>query len=313
MERLAERNIIVPADVPAKARKAYIRNFLNLTHCTGKVFLFAGDQKIEHLNKDFYGETKLGKIADEDKDPIHLFDIASKAPISCLAVHPGLAARYGPSFRKVPLVIKMNGKTDLVKKETMDPISAQLVDFEHVLRLKENGLNILGVGYTIYLGSEFESAMLAEASRLISDAHKYGLITILWMYPRGKDVPHEKDPKIIAGAAGVAACIGADFVKLNFPSSPNPAEDFKEAVYAAGRTGVIVVGGESVSPTEYLERLHKEINISGARGNACGRNIHQKPLEEAVRLAKAAAAIIFKGSGVSEAMSIYNGNKDFKF
>ena len=45
------------------------------------------------------------------------------------------------------------------------------------------------------------------------------LSLVLWIYPRGKAVPDEKDPDLIAGAAGVALCLGADFVKVNPPKA----------------------------------------------------------------------------------------------
>jgi len=35
--------------------------------------------------------------------------------------------------------------------------------------------------------------------------------------PGGKAVADEKDPHLIAGATGVAACLGSDFVKVNYP------------------------------------------------------------------------------------------------
>ena len=33
---------------------------------------------------------------------------------------------------------------------------------------------------------------------------------------------------------------------------------------------------------DFLITLHDQIHVSGTSGNATGRNIHQKPLEEAV-------------------------------
>ncbi len=54
--------------------------------------------------------------------------------------------------------------------------------------------SILGVGYTIYPGSELEAAMFAEAARLIFEAHQYGLVTVIWAYPRGHSVAKRKIP-----------------------------------------------------------------------------------------------------------------------
>lgn len=55
--------------------------------------LFAGDQKVEHLNDDFYGDD----IHPDDADPEHLFRIAAKAKIGLFASQLGLVARYGCS------------------------------------------------------------------------------------------------------------------------------------------------------------------------------------------------------------------------
>ena len=76
-----------------------------------------------------------------------------------------------------------------------------------VFARKNSKLNILGIGYTIYLGSEYESAMLNAAAQAIFEAHQNGLIVVLRIYPRGTAVGNEKDPHLIAGAAGVAAAL----------------------------------------------------------------------------------------------------------
>ena len=44
-------------------------------------------------------------------------------------------------------------------------------------------------------------------------------------------------------------------------------------------------------PTEFLQRLHDQIHVSGCRGAATGRNIHQKGTEEAVRMAAACSLL----------------------
>jgi len=175
-----------------------------------------------------------------------------------------------------------------------------------------SGLNILGIGYTCYLGSEFENQMLAEAAQLIHQAHQYGLLTIIWMYPRGKAVANEKDGHLIAGAAGVAVCLGADFVKVNYPHAEQPAQALREAVAAAGRTGVICAGGEARDPASFLQQLHDQIHIGGAQGNATGRNIHQRSLQEAVNLCNAIAAITLGDCGLEQALRVLHGEEVFK-
>ena len=309
LKKLTSNDILIPADVPKAKHKEYINNYLSLTKHTGRIMLFAGDQKIEHLNDDFYGEN----IHSDDADPEHLFKIATSSPISCLAVQAGLATRYGLSYPDVPLLIKLNSKTHLVKTDQAEPLSQAITTIDQVLEMKNNGLNILAVGYTVYLGSEHESIMLTEAAHIIYNAHKNGLLTVIWIYPRGKTVADEKDAHLIAGACGVACTLGSDFVKVNYPKQEGKKSEeiFKEATQAAGRTGVICAGGSSTEPKDFLERLNKQIIQAGAVGNATGRNIHQKPLAEAINFCKAIASVTFADTDVETAYKIYIGEEDF--
>ncbi|HPB39041.1 MAG TPA: hypothetical protein PK125_12890, partial [Syntrophorhabdus sp.] len=200
-------------------------------------------------------------------------------------------------------------KTDLVKTSQSDPFSGEWYDFQQVIDFRDNsGLKILGIGYTIFLGSKHEAKMLHQAAQLVYNAHQHGLISVLWIYPRGKAVSDEKDPHLIAGATGIALCLGADFVKVNYPQKEGmeSKEIFKEAVQAAGRTKVVCAGGSSKDAKDFLQELHDQINISGAAGNATGRNIHQKPLEDAIRMCNAVFAITVEGATVEEALKIYN-------
>jgi len=301
-----ENNILIPADVPNGCINEYLNNYDLITKGSGRLMLFAGDQKIEHLNDDFYGEN----IHEDDNDPEHLFKIADAAEIGVLATQMGLISLYGPDYPEVPYLVKLNSKTHMVKTAQKDPLSLSLVDVEQVVEFKRNsGLDILGVGYTIYLASEFEHLMIREAAQAVYKAHQAGLITVLWIYPRGKAVPDEKDPHLIAGATGVAATLGTDFVKINPPKKDgsSPAELLIQAVKAAGRTKVICAGGSSTDPKAFLQRLHDHINIAGVSGNATGRNIHQKSLEEAVCMCNAISAITIHDRSVAEAVKIWEG------
>lgn len=303
---IENENIRVPLDVPAKSRKRYLDNYTRITKGRGRMMLFAGDQKAEHLNDDFIGEG----IAPEDNDPEHLFRIAAKSNIGVFATQLGLIARYGMDYPSVPYLVKLNSKTNLIKTNQADPRSPQWIDVGQVIEFLESSkLDILGVGYTIYLGSEHEGKMLSQAARLVFQAHQAGLVTVLWIYPRGRAVGDEKDPHLIAGAAGVALTLGSDFVKVNYPAKAgqDSAEIFKEAVVAAGRTKVVCAGGESTDARLFLQRLHDQIHISGAAGNATGRNIHQRPLEEAVRLCNAIYAITVDNASVDWAYRLYLG------
>lgn len=306
MVSISKESVIVPLDVPKAMRDTYVKNYMEITKGTGRLMLFAGDQKVEHLNDDFFGEG----VPEDDADPEHLFKIASKAKIGVFATQLGLIARYGMDYKDIPYLIKVNSKTHLVETSQADPFSNLWYDVDQVAEFKENsGLNILGVGYTIYLGSEFEAEMLVQAAQVIYDAHQHGMVSVLWIYPRGTAVKDEKDPHLIAGATGVGACLGSDFVKVNYPKKEGAksAEIFKEAVKAAGRTRVVCAGGTSDEAEAFLKKLYDQIHISGAQGNATGRNIHQKSLDEAVHMCNAVYAITVEDASVEQALKVYKG------
>jgi fructose-bisphosphate aldolase/6-deoxy-5-ketofructose 1-phosphate synthase len=306
MVPINKEDVIVPLDVPKAMRETYIKNFMEITRGSGRLMLFAGDQKVEHLNDDFYGEG----VPEDDADPEHLFKIASQAKIGVFAAQLGLIAHYGMDYNNVPYLVKVNSKTHLVETSQAEPFSNLWYDIDQVVQFKENsGLNILGVGYTIYLGSEFEAEMLVQAAQVVYDAHQHGMLSVLWIYPRGAAVKDEKDPHLIAGATGVGACLGTDFVKVNYPKKEGAksAEIFKEAIKAAGRTRVVCAGGTSDEAETFLKKLYEQIHISGAMGNATGRNIHQKTLDEAVRMCNAVYAITVEDASVEDALKIYKG------
>lgn len=303
---MEKKSICIPLDVPSAMREPYAANLERMTHGTGRLLLMAGDQKVEHLNDDFTGEG----IAPDDADPEHLFRIASRARIGAFAAQLGLIARYGADYPDVPYLVKLNSKTNLVKTQEQDPVSLQWQTVDELVRFREAaGLTIVGVGYTIYPGSKREADMLTEAARLIFEAHQHGLVSVIWAYPRGRAVSDEHDAHLIAGVAGLVACLGADFVKLNppQPASGSPAAALREAVQAAGRTRVICAGGKETGVEDFLTRLYEQIHVGGTAGNATGRNIHQRPLDEAVRFCDAIAAVTLDDADVERALAVYEG------
>ncbi len=296
----------LPADVPEEREGDFLENFDKSTGGSGRLMLFAGDQKVEHLNSDFFGPG----IPPEDSDPEHMFRIASRADIGVFATQFGLICRYARDYVNTPYLVKLNSKTNLVPYSDKDPYSQQWLDVEDIVRFKKSsGLDIRGVGYTVYLGGEHEHSMLREAARIVHKAHENGMLAVLWIYPKGPYVKDEHDAHLIAGAAGVGACLGADFVKLKVPyvnESFDPSL-LKEVTQAAGRTGVLCEGGDKVDEAGFLAQLHEQIHIGGSRGNGTGRNIQQRPLEEAIRMANAIYAVTVKNASVDEALKIAKG------
>ena len=98
-------------------------------------------------------------------------------------------------------------------------------------------------------------------------------------------------------------------MKVNYPEKEGEksAEVFKETIKAAGRTKVVCAGGASDEVDDFLKKLYDQIHISGAMGSATGRNIHQKPLDEAIRMCDAIYAVTIEDATVEEALRIYKG------
>jgi len=99
-------------------------------------------------------------------------------------------------------------------------------------------------------------------------------------------------------------------VEANYPekAGQDSPRIFREAVQAAGRTKVVRDGGGSTDARSFLQRLHDQIHTSGAAGNATGRDIHQKPPDEAVRFCNAIYAITIEDNSVDAAFKIYQGD-----
>lgn len=300
--KISKRDILIPLDVANNRKDFFAQNYSDATLQSGRLMLFAGDQRVEHLNDDFFGLN----ISANDADPEHLFKIASMGRIGAFATQFGYIARYGRAYPKINYIVKLNSKTNLVKTELMDPFSELLATVEQVEQLrKESGLKIVGVGYTLYPGSRYESEMLKTAAQIVHKAHQCGLIVVLWIYPRGEAVPDEHDPHLIAGAVNVGVALNADFIKVNCPEKPGVKlnDVIREAVLAAGKSKIIFAGGQSCSEREFLQSLREQLD-GGASGNATGRNIHQKSLDQAIKMCNAISAITADDATVDEALKL---------
>lgn len=306
------QKIHIPYTVPKNKRAEYLKNWEIATRGTGKLFMFACDQKVEHLNDDFVGAGLPPEVA----DPKHYFEIAKRAHIGVLSAQFGLIAKYADICPKVPFIIKVNSKTNIIKKIDRDPFSNRWLAMEDIIDFKkDSGLNIVGVGYTVYIGSEFESESFGQAARIAYKAHQEGMLAVVWMYPRGKAVKNENDIHLLAGGAGVAVCLGADFVKISYPYDKptiETAKKFKEVVMAAGRSTVIPIGGSKIAEKKFLQQIHNQIHISKTGGVAIGRNIFQRSVDEAIKMADAIAAVALYDYSVADAYRVFQGKSKLK-
>jgi fructose-bisphosphate aldolase, class I len=251
----------------------------------GKFMFLALDQGFEHGPSDF-NERSL--------NPEFILDIAEKTRTSGVVLHKGIAEKYlGTVAGKVPLLLKLNGKTNLQKSE---PLSLQVCSVKEAIHLGADA-----IGYTIYVGSRVEQQMYAEAGRIAEEAQDYGIPYVLWSYPRGSDIKEtyaNSDATIIGHAARVAAELGADLVKVFYTGN---TESFRHVVNCGGRARVLAAGGTKKEGEEFLHEV-KSVMDAGASGMAIGRNIWQ--YEDPYKMSRAVSSIIFDNRSVEEAKHI---------
>ena len=237
-----------------------IPRLINKITKKGKLFFLAYDQGLEYGPDDLPGKAI---------DPDFILQIASKGGYNGVILQKGIAEKYYPPYKKkVPLILKLNGKTEL---SGGDPISRQICSVKEAI-----SLGAKAVGYTIYPGSEHESIMMKEFGRIVEEAHQLKVPAIAWVYPRGKKIKNETSIETVAYAARVGLELGADIVKIKYCGSK---QGFAQAVKAAGKTKVVMAGGPKVKENEFLKSV-KDVMEAGAIGVVVGRNVwlDKKPL-----------------------------------
>jgi class I fructose-bisphosphate aldolase len=256
----------------------------------GKLMILPYDQGLEHGPRDFFPNP-------DSKDPDYIYGLAMEGGFSAVALQVGLAEKYHHKYAgKIPLILKLNGKTDLPSDgEALSPLTAGVED---AVRLGADA-----VGYTLYVGSPAQAQDMEAFNMVREDAARYGMPLIMWAYPRGEAVSKKggKDSfYAVDYAARVAQELGADVVKVNFPTnraesraqtkSPyssldwSPDRCLEHVVKSAGRTLLIVSGGEKIDDDALLRKIDNSL-AAGAVGIIFGRNIWQRTRENALGMA----------------------------
>ncbi len=252
----------------------------------GTLLFLPIDQGLEHGPRDFFDNPA-------SLDPEYQWRLAVAGNYSGIALQYGLASKYIRDHAgDVPLVLKLNGKTDIPADQ--QPLSPLHTSVEEAVRLGAQA-----VGYTLYVGSALQGEDFKQFGEVRREAERYGMPIIVWSYPRGEAVDAKggkESPYAIEYAARVACELGADIVKVNMPvdpgqkgaSSPKPyntmkydmVEGFERVVKAAGRTPVLLSGGEKTSDEELFQKAEDALK-TGATGFIFGRNIWQRPHDQA--------------------------------
>jgi class I fructose-bisphosphate aldolase len=251
----------------------------------GTALLLPYDQGLEHGPRDFFANPRAG-------DPRYIVKLALEGGFNGIAIQIGLAEKFYWDYAgEVPLILKLNGKTDIPSDaRALSPLHASVED---AVRLGADA-----VGYTLYVGTPAQEQDFAQYHQVRHDAQRFGMPLIVWAYPRGEAIEHKggKDSfYAVHYAARTASELGADVVKVNFPH-PEKHTDVPEAyraeltsqdaidavVRAANRTLVLVSGGARAGDEAMFEKAAESMS-AGATGLIFGRNVWQRDYDESLR------------------------------
>lgn len=290
MERPTLSELGLPAGKRARLHRILFRHGLG----NGTAIFLPYDQGLEHGPRDFAANPAAS-------DPRYILRLALEGGFNGIAIQAGLAEKFFWEYAgEVPLIVKLNGKTDIPPAEApLSPVNASVAD---AVRLGADA-----VGYTLYVGSAAEPADFAQLRQVREDAQRYGMPLIVWSYPRGSaiDAKGGKDSfYAVDYAARVASELGADVVKVNFPDPAKRAnvkpeydrevstqEAVTAAVRSANRTLVLISGGERAGDAAMLEKA-RESMAAGATGLIFGRNVWQRGHDESLRFVDQLKAIL---------------------
>jgi fructose-bisphosphate aldolase, class I len=260
----------------------------------GTAMFLPYDQGLEHGPRDFFANPPAS-------DPRYIIKLAQEGGFNGIVVQIGLAEKFYWDYAgEVPLVLKLNGKTDIPSDaEALSPLNATVED---AVRLGADA-----VGYTLYVGTPAQPEDFEQYRRVRTDAVRLGMPLIVWAYPRGAAIEAKggKDSfYAVDYAARVASELGADIVKVNFPHPEKTAdvpEVYRSAfasqvaidavVRSANKTMVLVSGGSRAGEDAMLDKARQAMG-AGATGLIFGRNVWQREREESLRFVERLRAIL---------------------
>ncbi|HEX3646399.1 MAG TPA: class I fructose-bisphosphate aldolase [Vicinamibacterales bacterium] len=273
---------------------------------TGYVSILPVDQGVEHSagasfakNPAYFDPENIVKLAIEG---------GCNGVASTLGVLGAVARKYA---HKIPFLLKFNHNEFLSYPNAFDQIK-----FASVRQAFEMGA--MGVGATIYFGSEESKRQLQEVTTAFEKAHELGMFTVLWCYLRNpafktKDVDYHLAADLTGQANHLGVTIGADIIKQKLPetnggftalnfgksdkrmyselSTSHPIDLTRYQVVNCymGRAGLINSGGASSGDGDLKEAVKTAVinKRAGGMGLISGRKAFQRPLAEGVGLLNA--------------------------
>jgi fructose-bisphosphate aldolase, class I len=262
----------------------------------GTALFLPYDQGLEHGPRDFFANPPAS-------DPRYIVRLAKSGGFNGIVTQIGLAEKFYWDYAgEVPLVLKLNGKTDIPPDDAaLSPLHASVED---AVRLGADA-----VGYTMYVGTPAQDTDFAQYRQVREDARRLGMPLVVWAYPRGSAIAGKggKDSfYAVDYAARTASELGADVVKVNFPhpekrtgvKAPYDGDFTSQqaidaVVRSANRTLLLVSGGEKADDATMLAKAAASME-AGATGLIFGRNVWQRPWDESLRFVDQLREILAK-------------------
>ncbi len=280
---------------------------------SGYLSILPVDQGIEHS-----GGASFAKNPDYF-DPENIVKLAIEGGCNAVASTFGVLGMVSKKYAdKIPFIVKINHNELLTY-----PNKADQILFGSVKEAKAMGA--LGVGATIYFGSDNSGRQIVEIARAFEEAHSLGMFTVLWCYLRNSAFKKDKDYHNAADLTGQANHLGvtiqADIIKQKLPTnnggykalnsgdssygkldermytelcSDHPIDlcRYQVANCYMGRAGLINSGGESGKNDLAAAVATAVVNKrAGGMGLISGRKAFQKPLKEGVEILNAIQSV----------------------
>lgn len=280
------RPILADLDIPLGKRVRLNRLLYERGLKNGTLLVLPIDQGLEHGPVDFFPNPASA-------DPEFQWRLAEEGNYNGVACHYGLAAKYMKKYAgRVPLILKINGKTNI--PSDAEAFSSLTASVEDAVTLGADA-----VGYTLYVGSAAQDVDIDQLRQIRESCDKWGMPLVVWSYPRGAAIEGKGGRDSLYAVDYAARCaleLGADIVKLNIPKhgpkdpeqpGPYPGIEYdygqgaRTVIESAGRCMVMFSGGSKLSDEDLLTKARTAME-AGATGLIFGRNMWQRPFDEAL-------------------------------
>ena len=202
-----------------------------------------------------------------------------------LMLSRGILQNSIPKRTNIPIVLRVSSGNSILNDDMSN--EKLCVSIEDAIRL-----NVSAVAFSIYIGGAYEHQTIVEFSKLVNDAHRYG-IPVLAVTAVGKDM--NRDLRYLSLASRIAVELGADIVKTYY------CEGFNELIGACP-VPVVIAGGKKVPELDALKFAHNAVS-DGASGVDMGRNIFQSDSPE--NMIQAVRSVVVQGVDPKKAYEQY--------